>query len=175
MGLVILDRDGVINFDSPNYIKSPEEWRPLPGSIEAIALLSKAGYKVYIATNQAGLARGLFDLDRLNLMHEKLLGLVNEQGGKVAGIFYCPHHPDEHCHCRKPKIGLLEQISAHARQSLNGVPFVGDSLKDVQAALTMGCKPILVETGNGRSTKKTVSEEVEIHATLLDFAQSFLS
>ncbi|MBL4679819.1 MAG: D-glycero-beta-D-manno-heptose 1,7-bisphosphate 7-phosphatase [Pseudomonadales bacterium] len=174
MKVIILDRDGVINYDSPDYIKSPEEWHPLPGSIEAIALLSKAGYRIYVATNQAGLARGLFDQDMLMQIHKKMIALVNQAEGEIAGIFYCPHHPDEHCRCRKPGIGLLEQISEHSKHSLKGVPFVGDSLKDMQAAHAMGCKGVLVETGNGQSTKLKVNEELEIFPKLLDFAESYL-
>jgi D-glycero-D-manno-heptose 1,7-bisphosphate phosphatase len=175
MGIIILDRDGVINYDSVDYIKSTGEWQALPGSIEAIALLSKAGHKIYIASNQAGLARGLFNLNTLNLMHEKLSDLVDEAGGVIDGIFYCPHHPNDNCECRKPKIGLLEQISLHSGKSLIGVPFVGDSEKDIEAAIAMGCQPILVETGNGKITKANIDEKVPCFIDLLTFAQHFLN
>ncbi|MFT5209574.1 MAG: D-glycero-D-manno-heptose 1,7-bisphosphate phosphatase [Flavobacterium sp.] len=175
MGIIILDRDGVINYDSVDYIKSTGEWQALPGSIEAIALLSKAGHKIYIASNQAGLARGLFNLNTLNLMHEKLSDLVDEAGGVIDGIFYCPHHPNDNCECRKPKIGLLEQISLHSGKSLIGVPFVGDSEKDIEAAIDMGCQPILVETGNGKITKANIDEKVPCFIDLLTFAQHFLN
>ena len=115
MQIVVLDRDGVINVDSADYIKSAEEWQPLPGSISAIAELHKKGYQIYIATNQAGLARGLFDLKALNQMHQKLVNLVEREGGAIAGVFFCPHHPDENCACRKPRPGLLQQIETASK------------------------------------------------------------
>lgn len=177
MSIIILDRDGVINYDSPEYIKSAEEWRPLPGSIEAIASLSKAGHKIYVASNQAGLARGLFDLVALNQIHDKFINAVEQENGVIESIFFCPHHPNDNCDCRKPKTGLLEKISLHSRQSLTGAPFVGDSLKDIQSAITMGCQPILVETGNGKITKETLDlEELEVpcFADLSAFANHFL-
>jgi D-glycero-D-manno-heptose 1,7-bisphosphate phosphatase len=175
MGIIILDRDGVINYDSSDYIKSAKEWQPLPGSIEAIALLSKSGHTIYVASNQAGLARGLFDLNTLNQIHEKFLKFVEEAGGEIECIFFCPHHPNENCECRKPKIGLLEQISLHSGKSLVGVPFVGDSEKDIQAAISMGCQPILVETGNGKLTKVNIDEKVPCFVDLLTFAKHFLN
>ena len=171
MPVIALDRDGVINIDSPNYIKSSDEWMPIPGSIEAISLLCEKGYKVYVATNQAGLARGLFDLDDLNAMHDKLTSLVERAGGRIGGIMFCPHHPDEGCGCRKPKPGLLEQIQVHSGESLTGQYFVGDSLKDIQAAEAIGARPALVLTGNGAKTRLEVGEHVSVFSDLADFAR----
>ena len=158
MPLVILDRDGVINADSDAYIKSLKEWKPLPGSIEAIAQLNRAGYTVAVATNQSGLGRGLFDLDDLEAMHEHLRELVEEAGGHIAGIFYCPHHPDEHCHCRKPKTGLFDAIEKELSIDPKGAIAIGDSLRDLEAALAKGCLPILVRTGKGASTEQQLTE-----------------
>ena len=155
MKLIILDRDGVINVDSALYIKSPAEWKPLPGSLEAIARLNQAGYKVVIATNQSGIGRGLFDMDTLNAMHEKMHKALAVVGGRVDAIFYCPHTADEGCSCRKPKPGMFERIAALYNQDLSGVPAIGDSLRDLQAASALGCAPILVRTGKG---EKTVAE-----------------
>lgn len=152
MKLIILDRDGVINQDSPDYIKSADEWIPIDGSIEAISRLYKAGFTVVVATNQAGLARGKFDLDDLEAMHEKLTQLVEEQGAELGAIFYCPHHPDDKCKCRKPLPGMIDAIEAEFNISAEDFYFVGDSLRDMQAAVTKGCKPILVKTGNGKKT-----------------------
>lgn len=153
MKLIILDRDGVINEDAGDYIKSVEEWQPIPGSIEAIARLSRAGFTPVVATNQSGLARGLFDLDDLEAMHAKLTALVEESGGKLEAIFYCPHHPNEDCKCRKPKTGMLDAIEAVFNTSVQSAWFVGDTSKDLQAALTKGCQPCLVRTGHGRETE----------------------
>ena len=152
MKLIILDRDGVINHDSADYIKSADEWVPIDGSIEAIARLHKAGFTVVIATNQAGLAKGKFDLDDLEAMHEKLTQLVEDQGAELGAIFYCPHHPDDKCKCRKPMPGMVDAIEAEFNISAEGFYFVGDSLRDMQSAITKGCKPILVKTGNGEKT-----------------------
>jgi len=159
--LVILDRDGVINVDSPDYIKSPEEWLPIPGSIEAISQLCKAHYTVAIATNQSGLARGLYDLDTMHAMHHKMQTLIKEQGGSIDHVFYCPHAPWDNCECRKPKTRLLEQIAAHYHCDLTDVPFIGDSLRDVQAARAMQCHPILVKTGKGEKTLQEATDELD--------------
>lgn len=152
MRLVILDRDGVINQDSDDYIKSPEEWVPLPGSLEAIARLNQAGFTVAVATNQSGIGRGLYDLETLEAIHAKLHGLLAEQDGHIDGIFFCPHTPEEHCDCRKPAPGLLQQISEHFGVALLGVPMVGDALRDLQAARAVGASPMLVRTGKGMRT-----------------------
>ena len=151
-GLVILDRDGVINRDSAAFVKTLDEWRPLPGSIEAIAALSKAGFTVAVASNQSGLARGLLDRKALRAMHRKLRRLVAAHGGRVDRIVVCPHGPDDGCRCRKPAPGLLEQLARHYGRSLTGVPVIGDSLRDLEAAAAAGARPILVRTGNGRRT-----------------------
>lgn len=145
--LIILDRDGVINYDSKEYIKSPAEWHPIPGSIEAIAKLTQAGYQIAIATNQSGIGRGLFDEKTLAQIHAKMLALIEQQGGRVGAIFYCPHLPEENCSCRKPKPGLFYAIARHFDCSLNNVPAIGDSQRDLDAALQAGCKPILVQSG----------------------------
>lgn len=152
MQLIILDRDGVINEDSDNYIKSPEEFIPIPGSLEAISRLNHAGYLVMIATNQSGIARGYFDMDTLNQIHDKLKRILNGLGGHIDGIFFCPHGPDDQCRCRKPQPGLLEEIARRLDTSLAGVPVVGDSLRDLQAAQQVGATPVLVRTGKGERT-----------------------
>ena len=152
MKLLILDRDGVINEDSDDYIKSVDEWRPIPGSIEAIAALYKAGFNVYVASNQSGLGRGLFSQQDLDAMHARLGQLLAAEGAALAGIFYCPHRPEDNCPCRKPSPGLLRQIGTHANASLHNVPLVGDSLRDLEAAIAVGCQPILVKTGKGEKT-----------------------
>lgn len=158
MKLLILDRDGVINQDSDDYIKSTAEFIPIPGSIEAIARLCQDGFSIYIASNQSGLGRDLFTRDTLDAMHDKLKGLVAEAGGSLSGIFFCPHLPEENCNCRKPAPGLLQQIAHHAGRSLEGVPLIGDSLKDLQAGMAMGCRPILVKTGKGAGTLDKLRE-----------------
>lgn len=152
MKLIILDRDGVINEDRDDYVKSADECIPIQGSIDAIVRLNKAGFTVVIATNQAGLAKGKFELEDLEAMHEKITGLVEENGGEISAIFYCPHHPDENCKCRKPKPGMLDAIEAEFNTSVESCYFVGDSLRDLQAAVQKGCKPTLVKTGNGVRT-----------------------
>jgi len=154
MKLVILDRDGVINYDSDEYIKSSDEWEPIPGSLEAIARLSNAGFAVAIATNQSGLARGLFDLECLNTIHQTLRTRLSALGGRIEVIAFCQHSPDDHCDCRKPMPGLLREIRRRIGVSLRGAPVVGDSLRDLEAALSVGARPILVRTGNGESTER---------------------
>jgi D-glycero-D-manno-heptose 1,7-bisphosphate phosphatase len=152
MKLLILDRVGVINYDSDAYIKSLAEWIPLPGAVEAIARLSKAGWTVAVATNQSGLARGYYDPATLQAMHDHLRQLVAEQGGQLGLIVHCPHGPDDGCDCRKPKPGLLRQIAAHYRVALTGLWFVGDSAGDLAAARAVDCQPVLVKTGKGERT-----------------------
>jgi D-glycero-D-manno-heptose 1,7-bisphosphate phosphatase len=151
--LVVLDRDGVINRDSRDFVKSAREWVPLPGSIDAIASLSLAGFTVAVASNQSGLARGLFDRRALDAMHRKLRRLVGKAGGRIDRIVVCPHGPNDGCQCRKPKPGLLHRLGRHYRTSLDGVPVIGDSMRDLQAAAAVGARPILVRTGNGRRTE----------------------
>lgn len=152
MKLLILDRDGVINQDSDDYIKSVEEWIPLPGAIDAIARLSKAGWTVAVATNQSGLARGFYDEATLQAMHQRLRQLVTAQGGKLGLIVHCPHGPDDKCSCRKPMPGMLLEIAEHYRAALKGVWFVGDTSSDLQAAVAVDCQPVLVKTGKGERT-----------------------
>jgi D-glycero-D-manno-heptose 1,7-bisphosphate phosphatase len=151
--LIVLDRDGVINEDSDAYVKTPEEWIPIPGSLEAIARLCKAGWTVAVATNQSGLARGLFDATALSDMHFKMQQQVMELGGRIDLIVHCPHGPDDDCGCRKPLPGLFERIAEHFHLSdLNGVPVVGDSRRDLLAGMQLGGVPYLVRTGKGRRT-----------------------
>ncbi len=167
--LVILDRDGVINEDSSAFVKSAEEWLPLPGSIAALAALSRAGFTVTIASNQSGLARGLLDRHALRAMHRKLRRLVAAEGGHVARIVVCPHGPDDGCACRKPRPGLLHRLGRFYGVALDDVPVVGDSLRDLQAAARAGARPILVRTGNGSRTAATLPDEfgaVEVFADL---------
>ncbi len=152
MKLVILDRDGVINFDSDQYIKSPDEWRPIPGSLEAIARLNQSGWRVVVATNQSGVGRGLFVMDTLNAIHDKLHKSLAQVGGRVDAIFFCPHTNADHCECRKPKPGLFREIAARLNADLTDVPAIGDSLRDLQAAAAVGARPILVKTGKGIKT-----------------------
>lgn len=154
MKLAILDRDGVINFDSDNYIKSPAEWRPIPGSIEAIARLNQHGYRIAVASNQSGIGRGLFDMATLNAINDKMMEMVFRQGGRIDAVFFCPHTPTEECNCRKPRTGMFEEIANRFHAELKGVPCIGDSLKDMQAADAVGAQPILVLTGKGAKTRE---------------------
>ena len=176
MKLVILDRDGVINHDSASYIKSPEEWKPIAGSLEAIALLNQAGYRVLVATNQSGIGRGLFDMATLNAIHDKMHRALSLVGGRVDGIFYCPHAQDAGCACRKPRPGLLDEIAKRFGVSLDGVPFIGDSLRDLQAGAAVGAQPVLVLTGKGKKTRKDgdLPEGTVVHADLAEAARSLL-
>lgn len=147
--IVILDRDGVVNKDSDGYIKSAEEWTPIPGSIEAIIRLNNAGFRVGIVSNQSGLARGLFDHEALGAMHRKLHDLLARQGGRVEMIAYCPHGPNDACDCRKPQPGLLRAIGERMGVDLRGAPLVGDSWSDMEAAMAIGMEPWMVRTGKG--------------------------
>ncbi|MDR2112464.1 MAG: D-glycero-beta-D-manno-heptose 1,7-bisphosphate 7-phosphatase [Candidatus Accumulibacter sp.] len=152
MKLVILDRDGVINFDSDRFIKSPAEWKPIPGSLEAIARLTQAGYRVVVASNQSGISRGLFDMDTLNTIHDKMHRAVKAAGGRIEAIFYCPHSDEADCACRKPKPGMFERIAGCFNTDLGDVHAVGDSLRDLRAADAAGALPVLVLTGYGQNT-----------------------
>jgi len=154
MKLVVLDRDGTINYDSDKYIKSPAEWRPLPGSLEAIARLTQAGWRVVVATNQSGIARGLFDMATLNAIHAEMHRAVAQAGGRIDAIFFCPHAADSNCECRKPRPGLLREIAARLDVELKGVPMAGDGLRDLEAAAAVGAQPCLVLTGKGRKTRE---------------------
>lgn len=176
-GLLVLDRDGVINQDSAAFVKSAAEWLPLPGSINAIARLSRAGFTIAVASNQSGLARGLLDRNALRAMHRKLRRLVAREGGKVDRIVVCPHGPEDACRCRKPRPGLLTKLARYYDISLDGVPVVGDSLRDLQAAASAGATPILVLTGNGRKTSRALPAElsdVPVFDSLAAFAEDVL-
>lgn len=149
---ILLDRDGVINHDSDDYIKSADEWNPIDESLEAIALLNKHGYKVVVITNQSGLSRGFYDETVLADIHQKMHRLTAAKGGEIEAIFYCPHGPEDGCNCRKPKPGLLTQFSEKFNTSLSSIYFIGDKLSDIQAANAAGAKPVLVKTGKGENT-----------------------
>ncbi len=176
MKLLILDRDGVINQDSDAYIKSLDEWIPIPSAISAIARLSKVGWTVAVATNQSGIARGYYDLATLESMHQRLRELVAEQGGELGLVVYCPHGPDEGCDCRKPKPGMLLQIAQHYGVELRGIWFVGDSRGDLDAALAVDCQPVLVKTGKGeRTLAKPLPEGTLVFDDLAAVADQLLS
>ncbi len=152
MKLVILDRDGVINYDSAEFVKKPEEWQPIPHSLEAIARLNQASYRVIVATNQSGVSRGLLDMAALNAIHDKMHKALAHVGGRIDAIFYCPHAQDANCNCRKPKPGLFQDIARRFNVALAGVPCIGDSLRDLQAAAQVEALPLLVLTGKGQRT-----------------------
>ena len=152
MKLVILDRDGVINFDSAQFIKTPAEWKPIPGSLDAIARLNQAGYRVVVASNQSGIGRGLLDMSTLNAINDKMHKALMQAGGRIDAVFYCPHAQDADCGCRKPKPGMFEEIAIRFNVDLADVPSVGDSLRDLQASAAVGAWPILVLTGKGEKT-----------------------
>mgnify|MGYP001594925772 FL=1 len=158
MKLIILDRDGVINEDSDDYIKSPDEWKPIPGSLDAISRLNHAGYHVAVATNQSGIARGYFDLETLSEMHNKMNELLSQSGGQVDAVFFCPHGPKDGCDCRKPMPGLLEEISVRFQTKLHDVLFVGDTISDIKAAKAAGATPVIVKTGKGKRTIEKLAE-----------------
>ena len=153
MKLIILDRDGVINHDSDQFIKNPAEWKPIPGSLEAIARLNQDGYRVVVATNQSGIGRGLFDMPMLNAIHDKMHKSCALVGAHIDAVFFCPHAAESNCNCRKPKSGMMEEIATRYNTSLEGVPAVGDSLRDLQATAALGAQPYLVLTGKGTKTQ----------------------
>ncbi len=177
MKLVILDRDGVINQDSVNCIKNPNEWIPIPGSLEAIALLNQSGFRVAIATNQSGIARGLFDMATLNAIHDKMCRALAHVGGRIDALFYCPHSADDHCTCRKPKTGMIEDISRRFSVDLSDVYAVGDAPRDIQAFANAGCKPMLVLTGKGEETllQGNLPEGTLVFADLNEAVQHIIS
>ena len=173
--LVILDRNGTINADSRDFVKSPEEWVPLPGALEGIARLNHAGWHVVIASNQSGLGRGLFDVSSLNAMHEKMFQMLATHGGRIDAVFYCPHTTEDACQCRKPAPGLFKQIGDRYGIDLKGVPVVGDTPRDVVAGAAVGCEPHLVLTGNGaayrdRPLPETFPAGTVVHEDLASFA-----
>lgn len=174
--LVILDRDGVINFDSALFIKSPAEWKPIPGSLEAIARLNQHGYRVVVATNQSGVGRGLFDMDTLNTIHEKMHKELALLGGRIDAIFYCPHASDSDCQCRKPKPGMFKRIAETLNVDLKGIHTVGDSLRDLQAGVSVGCTPNLVLTGKGEKTYADggLPDDTRVYPDLAVFVRELL-
>jgi len=175
--LVILDRDGVINRDSDQFIKSPDEWIALDGSLEAIAELNQAGYQVVVATNQSGIGRGLFEAAALNAMHEKMYKALATSGGRVDAVFFCPHTAADACECRKPKAGMLREIARRFDMDLTGVPVVGDSLRDLQAGVEVGAVPHLVLNGKGGKTRDAgnLPPGTQIHEDLRAFVRALLS
>jgi D-glycero-D-manno-heptose 1,7-bisphosphate phosphatase len=179
--LIILDRDGVINEDRDDYVKSSEEWIPLPGSLEAIALLNQAGYLIAVATNQSGLARGYFNINDLHAMHSKMDKLLQPLGGHIDSVFFCPHTDASACDCRKPLPGMMKEIALRYKKNqsdtpLLGVPIVGDSLRDLQAGVALGASPHLVLTGKGNKTleKGGLPEGTQIHTDLMAFANALI-
>jgi len=176
MKLVILDRDGVVNQDSDSYIKGPDEWRPIPGSLEGIARLNHAGYHVVLATNQSGVGRGLFEVSTLNAIHDKMHRALGQIGGRIDAIFFCPHAQEADCNCRKPRAGLLEEISKRFNVDLKGVPSIGDSLRDLQAFAAVGAAPILVLTGKGAKTRQEggLPEGTQVFADLAEAVRSIV-
>lgn len=180
MKLVILDRDGTINHERADFVKSPQEWTPLPGALEAIARLNHAGWHVVIASNQSGLGRGLFDVSTLNAIHAKMHHLLAGVGARIDAVFYCPHAPAENCHCRKPEPGLFEQIGDRYGLDLHGVPVLGDSARDLLAGVAAGCEPHLVLTGKGaayrrRRLPRTFPKGTQAHQDLSAFADFLLA
>ena len=176
MNLIILDRDGVINHDSDEFIKSEEEWEAIPGSLDAIARLNRAGYRIVVATNQSGLARGIFSYADLHAIHRKMHTHLNQFGGSIEAIFFCPHAEEENCSCRKPKPGMLHEISRRLRKPLYKAIFIGDKLSDLQAALSVKAKPILVKTGKGKETLAAgeLPEEVSVYDDLASATDALL-
>jgi len=175
-GLVVLDRDGVINEDSAEFIKSVAEWRPIRGSLEAIAALHRASFRVAVVTNQSGVGRGLFTEQTLGSIHARMAAAVREAGGELAAVYYCPHRPDEGCDCRKPKTALLRRLERDLGCSLAGAPFIGDRLSDVEAADAVGARPLLVRTGTGAATERLLRERsLEVFDDLAAAARHLLA
>ena len=175
MKLVILDRDGVINRDSPDYIKSPDEWQPYPGSLEAISRLHRNHYRVIVATNQSGISRNLFDLSMLHRIHQKMSAMVNEKGGQIDAVFFCPHRPEDLCSCRKPQPGLLLEASSRLGVSLAGVPFVGDKASDLAAARAVNALPILIQHARPPDPREAHHEEALTYSNLAPFVDDLLA
>ena len=173
---IILDRDGVINQDSDDFIKSPNEWRPINGSLEAIALLNQHDYRVVVITNQSGIARGLFTLQTLQAIHHKMLSAVRDAGGEIDSIYFCPHGPDDQCQCRKPRPGLIKQFSQEHHVDLAGLPMIGDSMRDLQVAITVGAQPILVRSGKGeRIVDQAAKINIPIYENLYEASTTLIS
>ena len=177
MKLVILDRDGVINYDSDDYVKSADEWEAIPGSLEAIARLCHDGYRIIIASNQSGLARKKFDIMDLNKIHQKMFTHLSQFGGNIDAIFFCPHGPRQGCECRKPKPGLLKAISSRLHVSLTDIPMVGDNISDIEAAQAVNAKPILVRTGKGQQLidENKVPDNIPVYSDLTEVAEALIT
>lgn len=177
MKLVILDRDGVINHERPHLVQSPEDWEPLPGSLEAIAKLCHAGVRVVVATNQSGVGRGLFDVFALNRIHQKMHKALLRLGARLEAVFFCPHAEDSHCACRKPKPGMLLEIGRRLRADLSKVPAIGDAKRDLLAAQNAGAIPVLVLTGKGEATRKEepLPPDIPVFADLMEAANHFIA
>ncbi len=181
--LIILDRDGVINEDSDAFIKSPDEWQPIAGSLEAISKLHKQQYTVVVISNQSGVARGLLSVNALNRIHQKMLDEVHQHGGEISAIFFCQHGPDDDCDCRKPKPGLFHEVGRRLSHDLGDVPAVGDSIRDLEAAEAAGAIPILVRTGKGQRSLKMIAEgdapefcsKVPVYENLLEYVEELLA
>ncbi len=176
MSLIILDRDGVINHDSDDFIKTPAEWEPIEGSLEAIAKLNHAGYRVVVITNQSGIARGFLDVDTLTRIHSKMRRMISQVGGKLEAILYCPHGPEDGCDCRKPLDGAYNELAHRLRINLRDIPAVGDSLRDIQAAQAVGARPILVRTGKGEKTlaDPALPKDIAVYDDLAAVADALL-
>ena len=175
MKLVLLDRDGVINRDSPDYVKSPDEWQPYPGSLEAISRLHRNHYRVIVATNQSGISRNLLDLSMLHRIHQKMIAMVNEKGGQIDAVFFCPHRPEDLCSCRKPQPGLLLEASSRLGVSLAGVPFVGDQASDLDAARAVNALPILIQRTRPAGQREARHEEALTYSDLAHFVDDLLA
>jgi len=173
--LIILDRDGVINEDSDDYIKSPDEWIPIAGSLEALGKLSQNGFKVIIITNQSGIGRKIFSIEMLNAIHKKMCINLAQYGGVIDGIFFCPCAPEENCNCRKPKSGLYNEVSDRLQISLENVFCVGDKITDIQAAQNAGAKPILVKSGKENIDSGNIPENIPIYDDLLSFVNKVIT
>ena len=174
--LVLLDRDGVINEDSDDYIRSVADWRPIPGSLEAVGRLSRAGASVAVVSNQSGLARGLFSEEALRGIHAAMREGLARAGGDLAGVFFCPHHPEDGCACRKPRPGLLRQVERELSVSVVGAPLVGDQRSDIELARGAGCMPVLVRTGKGAAVERGGDlEDVEVFDDLAAFVEAWLA
>lgn len=172
MNVIILDRDGVINKDSDQFIKNPDEWLPIPGSLEAIAQLNHSGFHVFVASNQSGVGRKLFDISVLNQIHQKMYDELQDHGARIDGIVFCPHTPSDNCNCRKPKPGMLTEIANRTNQKPEDILAIGDSFRDIQAAASINMKPILVLTGNGRRTYEENKDELDGIPVFDDLSQA---
>jgi len=179
--LVILGRDGILNVYRDDHVKAPEEWQPLPGALEAVARLNHAGWHTVLATNQSGIGRGMIDMASVNAVHLHMMQRLAAVGGRLDGVFFCPHTPEENCDCRKPKPGLMRQIGQRYGIDLRTVPMVCDTLRDLQAAQAAGCEPHLVRSGRAADLDDAQQAGIvaqvpgaEVHADLGGFVDFLL-